>query len=355
MNETLLILLLCAGLGLLGLLAYGVFALLQRDAPVQGGEHLDALKSAQSELSGRVQSLAEMVAGRLDNVQHRLGQSMLDQTRHTAEGLSKLHERLAVIDAARLSITALSSEVIDLKAVLSNKQARGAFGQGRLEAIVSDGLPVGAYEFQATLTNRTRPDCLIQLPNAKEKLVIDAKFPLESLALLRAAADESESRAAKARVKTDMQKHVSDIASKYLIPGETQDFALMFLPSESLFADLHEYCPDIVEAAQRSRVMIVSPSLTMMGIQLMQSLVRDAQMREEAKLIQTHVHSLIEDVRRLAGRVENLDKHFKMVGKDVEDIAVSTRKISSRGEKIAAVDLDDDVFVKELPYTGTGN
>jgi DNA recombination protein RmuC len=352
MNENLLILLMVAGLCLLAGLGYGVLLLLRRGALQQSGEPIEALSRAQSELSGRVQSLAEMVAGRLDTVTHRLGQSMLDQTRHTAEGLSKLHERLAVIDAARASITALSTEVIDLKAVLSNKQARGAFGQGRLEAIVSDGLPIGRYEFQATLSNRTRPDCLIQLPNAKEKLVIDAKFPLEALALLRAATEETERKAIKARIKTDMQKHVADIAGKYLIPGETQDFALMFLPSESLFADLHEYCPEVVEAAFRMRVMIVSPSLTMMGIQLMQSLVRDAQMREEAQLIQTQVRLLLEDVSRLDERVEKLGGHFRQTAKDVDDILISTKKIVGRGEKIAAVDLEDEILAR-LPMTGT--
>ena len=252
-----------------------------------------------------------------------------------------MHERLAVIDAARASITALSTEVIDLKAVLSNKQARGAFGQGRLEAIVSDGLPIGRYEFQATLSNRTRPDCLIQLPNSKEKLVIDAKFPLEALALLRAATEETDRKTIRARIKVDMQKHVADISEKYLIPGETQDFALMFLPSESLFADLHEHCPDIVEAAFRSRVMIVSPSLTMMGIQLMQSLVRDAQMREEAKFIQVQVGHLIKDLSLLGERVQKLGIHFRQANEDVEKITTSTERIAKRGEKIAAVELDD--------------
>lgn len=354
MDNPLLLFLFALACLLLGALAFGVFRLLNRTQQAGGTQHFETLSRAQSELSGRVQSLAEMVSGRLDTVSHRLGQSMLDQTRHTAEGLSKLHERLAVIDAARQSITALSSEVIDLKAVLSNKQARGAFGQGRLEAIISDGLPSGHFSFQATLSNGKRPDCLVKLPNTPEMLVIDAKFPLESLSALRACTEDGERKAIRARVKTDMQKHVGDIAQKYLIPGETLDFALMFVPSESLFADLHEHCPDILESALRERVVVVSPSLTLMGIQLMQSLVRDAQMREEAKLIQTHVQSLVEDVRRLAGRVENLDKHFKQASKDVEEIAVSTRKISSRGEKIAAVDLADDVFVKELPFTGTG-
>jgi DNA recombination protein RmuC len=352
MNETVLIFLLLAGLCLLTGLGWGILLLLRRGASPQTGEPIEALSRAQSELSGRVQSLAEMVAGRLDTVTHRLGQSMLDQTRHTAEGLSKLHERLAVIDAAGASIKALSTEVVDLKAVLSNKQARGAFGQGRLEAIVSDGLPTGHYAFQATLTNGKRPDCLIQLPNIKERLVIDAKFPLEALSALRVSSDEAERKAIKARVKVDMQKHVADIAEKYLIPGETLDFALMFVPSESLFADLHEHCPDVVEAALRSRVVVVSPSLTLMGIQLMQSLVRDAQMREEAKLIQTQVRLLLEDVVRLDERVDRLATHFRQTAKDIEDISISTKKITSRGEKIATVDLQDEILAR-LPLTGT--
>lgn len=355
MSDTVLIVLLLLACALLALLAFGVFKMLRRESGKQDTNHLEALNRAQSELSGRVQSLAEMVSGRLDTVSHRLGQSMLDQTRHTAEGLSKLHERLAVIDAAGQSIAALSSEVIDLKAVLSNKQARGAFGQGRLEAIVSDGLPNGHYFFQATLSNNKRPDCLVCLPNTQERLVIDAKFPLEALSAIRSNVDEGEIKTIRARVKTDMKKHIDDIARNYFIPGETLHFALMFIPSESLFADLHEHFPEVLDAALRERIVIVSPSLTLMGIQLMQSLVRDAQMRQEAKLIQNHVKVLVEDVGRLADRVENLDKHFKMVGRDVEDISISTKKISSHGKKIATVDLEDDVFVKELPFTATGS
>ena len=354
MNESLLTVLLIAGLCLLGGVACGIFLLLKRGATTQDNEPLDSLSRAQAELSGRVQSLAEMVAGRLDNVTHRIGQSMLEQTRHTADNLSKLHERLAVIDAARASITALSTEVVDLKAVLSNKQARGAFGQGQLEAIIIDRLPAGLYSFQATLSNGKRPDCLIQLPNTKEKLVIDAKFPLEALSALRACTEEAERKAAKGRVKTDVQKHVADIAEKYLIPGETLDFALMFVPSESLFADLHEHCPELIEAARHSGISIVSPSLTMMGMQLMQSLVRDAQMREEAKLIQTQVRLLVEDVSRLDERVEKLSTHFRQASKDIEDISVSTKKIANRGEKIAAVELEEDMVAK-LPLTGTGD
>jgi DNA recombination protein RmuC len=342
MDKNLLVFLAIAGLCLLAGLSYGVFMLLRRDPLAQDNQPIEALKNAQAELAGRVQSLAEMVAGRLDNVTHRIGQSMFEQSKHTAEGLSKLHERLAVIDAARASITALSTEVVDLKAVLSNKQARGAFGQGQLEAIISDRLPAGLYSFQATLSNGKRPDCLIQLPNMKEKLVIDAKFPLEALSALRAATDEAERKAIKARIKTDIQKHINDISEKYLIPGETLDIAMMFVPSESLFADLHEHCPELIDTARHSGVSIVSPSLTMMGMQLMQSLVRDAQMREEAKKIQTHVRLLVEDVSRLDERVEKLSTHFRQASKDIEDISVSTKKIANRGEKIAAVELADD-------------
>ena len=355
MDSPLLLLIACAVLLVLLALTFAVFKLLSRGTPAPDVTHLDAINRAQTELSGRVASLSEMMSGRLDSVSHRIGQSMLDQTRHTADNLSKLHERLGIIDAAGQSIAALSSEVIDLKAVLSNKQTRGAFGQGRLEAIVSDGLPIGHFSFQSTLSNGRRPDCLVKMPGTGEWLVIDAKFPLEALSAIRANDDEAEVKSIRARVKTDMQKHICDISSKYLIPGETLHFALMFIPSESLFADLHEQFPEILEAALRERVVIVSPSLTLMGIQLMQSLVRDAQMREEAKLIQTHVQSLVEDVRRLADRVEKLDTHFKQAGKDIEAIAVSTRKISSRGEKIAAVDLEDEVFVKELPFSETGS
>ena len=183
---------------------------------------------------------------------HHLSQSMTTTRQHTVDSLSKLNERLAVIDGAQKNITDLASQVTSLQSVLSNKQQRGAFGQGRMEIIIQDGLPKGCYEFQFTLSNRSRPDCAIFLPDQRP-LVIDAKFPLEAVTALREAKTDDERKLAAARMRTDIGKHVADIADKYLIPGETQDLALMFVPSESVYAELHDGFDDLVQKAFRSR------------------------------------------------------------------------------------------------------
>lgn len=293
------------------------------------------LMRAQGEITGHVRGLTE----RLDHFGHRVGQSMTDTTRTTQESLAKLGERLAVIDKAQQTIATLSGQVVELQHVLNNKQTRGAFGQGRMEQIVRDGLPINAYAFQATLSNNTRPDCLILFP-AGPSLVIDAKFPLEAWNAIRAATAPEATKAAEAQFRRDTIKHVQDIAARYFLPGETLDTAFMFVPSESIFADIHERFEDVIQRAHRLRVVIVSPSLLMLSIQVVTSLLRDQRMREQAHVIQEEVGKLMEDVSRLDDRVRKLQIHFGQTGKDVEDILVSTKKITGRGDRIAAVEVD---------------
>jgi DNA recombination protein RmuC len=310
------------------------------------------LSRIQAEMTGRLQTVAEvfgsrqsdfarMVAERMEGLQHRVGQGIEASARNQAENLSKLNERLAVIDAAQKNLADLTGEVVGLKEVLSNKQTRGAYGQGRMEAIIRDGLPGGSYEFQPTLSNRTRPDCLIRLPGDPRCLVVDAKFPLEGFTLFREAqGDEAKAKAAQ-RVRGDVSVHIKDIADKYFIAGETQDLALMFVPAESLYADLQEHFEDVVQRAHRARVVIVSPSLLALAIQVLQALVRDARIREEAQVIQIEVTKLLEDVNRLRARVEKLDTHFRQAQEDVGQIKTSTDKISARGQKIEALEFED--------------
>ncbi|AWM87969.1 DNA recombination protein RmuC [Microvirga sp. 17 mud 1-3] len=306
----------------------------------------------QAEMTGRMQTIAEvfgtrqsdfvrLISERIDGLQHRVGQGLEATTRHQSENLSRLNERLAVIDAAQRNLKDLAGEIVGLKDVLSNKQARGAYGQGRMEAIVRDGLPSGAFEFQPTLSNRTRPDCLVRLPGDSRGLVVDAKFPLEAFIRFRDARDEDGKVRAAARVRNDVLIHVRDIAEKYLIPGETQDIAIMFVPAESIYADLAEHFEDVVQKAHRARVVIVSPSLLALAIQVMQSLVRDARIREEAHVIQVEVQKLLEDVERLNGRVAKLDAHFRQAQEDVGQIRVSTEKIVKRGQKIETLEFDE--------------
>ncbi|GIK97857.1 MAG: DNA recombinase [Alphaproteobacteria bacterium] len=292
-------------------------------------------------LSGRQAELARAVSERLDSVTHRIGQSMQSSTQSTMANLQKLHERLAVIDSAQKNITDLASQVTSLREVLSNKQARGAFGQGRMEAIVQDGLPKGAFEFQFTLSNRTRPDCAVFLPGDTRPLIIDAKFPLEAISALREARTEEERKQAAARVRQDVLKHVNDIAERYLVPGETQDLALMFVPSESVYAELHDSFDDVIQKAYRAQVVLVSPSILMLAIQVTQQILKDARMREAAYEIRTEVGHLMDDLQRLRDRVLNLQKHFGQATDDVAQILISADKIAKRGSRIEALEFDE--------------
>jgi DNA recombination protein RmuC len=290
-------------------------------------------------LSSRQADLARLVSERLDAVGMRVGAGLEASGKSASEQLARLNERLAVIDAAQARVAALTQEVVCLKDILANKQARGAFGQGRLEAIIKDGLPSASFEFQYTLSNDTRPDCVIRLPGDPRLMVIDAKFPLEAFAALRQAPGPEARKGAAARVRADVLKHVRDIAERYFIPEETQDIAIMFVPSESLYADLHEHFNDIIQKAHKSRIIIVSPSLLMMAVQVVQAIVRDARVREEAHLIQAEVRGLLEEVTRLRARAAKLDAHFKITQEDVEQILTSADRVARRAGRIDRMDF----------------
>lgn len=303
-------------------------------------------------LKGRLQTMTEVAGAshaelgraiheRLDRVSQNLGLNLEETTRKTSENLSKLNERLAVIDTAQRNITELSTRVVSLQDILANKQQRGAFGQLRMETIIQDALPRDAYTFQATLSNGRRPDCLIHLPGSSAGIVVDAKFPLEAFEALRTAHDEASRKEAVRRVRVDIGKHIEDIAAKYVLPGETQDTMLMFVPSESFYADLHEHFPDLLQKAHRVRIVIVSPNMLMLAVQTMQSIMKDVRMREQAGLIQREVGVLMTDVSRLKERVLDFHKHFGLLGGDVEKILTLTDKIAGRGRRIEDLDLAD--------------
>jgi DNA recombination protein RmuC len=310
---------------------------------------MNELARAQTDAAARLEALIGMLAKgqsqlahtvneRLDSVSHRLGDSLEKTKQSTADNLQKLNERLVVIDSAQKNITELATQVTSLQAVLSNKQSRGAFGQGRMEAIVQDGLPTGSYEFQHTLSNRTRPDCCVFMPD-KRHLVIDAKFPLEAITAYRDAKTEVARKAASQRLRADIGKHIGDIAEKYLIPGETQEMAFLFVPSESVYAELHEDFDDVVQKAFRAKVVIVSPSVLMLAIQLVRQSQRDARMREAADQIRDEVGRLMKDVGLLGDRVRKLQSHFGQSTEDIRQAVISIEKIESRGERIVHVEL----------------
>ena len=350
MSQTLILIVafvIAAGIGV-------IIALLLRPKPADPAAEarvaeLNARIGAMGDLLAKAQAqLQQTVHERLDAVSARLGDTMQNSAKATGEHLQQLHARLAVIDSAQKNIGDLAAQVTTLQQVLGSKQQRGAFGQSRMEIIIRDGLPKDCYEFQATLSNKARPDCCIYLPGSPT-LIVDAKFPLEAVTAFREAKSEEEKKAAVARVRQDLGKHIADIAEKYLIPGETQDMALMFVPSESIYAELYDGFDDIFQKAYRAKVIIVSPSLLMLAIQVIQQIRKDARMREAADKILAEVGLLVGDVQRLRDRVENLDKHFGQANADIKQITISADKIVNRGEKIKDVEFGDDNGAEVIP------
>jgi len=344
--------LLAAGiLAVFGLLSARRSHARQRQAATMAELRFAELLKAQTEMQGRVAAMAEVfgtrqsetnqaINARLDGLTQRLGQSISEQTRATHENLRRLQERLAVIDNAQTNIQSLAKDVVGLQAILSNKQTRGAFGQSRMETIIADALPAGAYQFQAQLSNGVRPDCTIRMPNGQPPLVVDAKFPLEAWNALSDGRSPEAAKTAAQQFRRDMEVHIRDISEKYLIAGETQDTAFLFVPSESIFAGIHENFEAVVQRAHRARIVIVSPSLLMLSVQVLQALLKDQRMREQAHVIQGEVVRLMDDLSRLDERVRKLAGHFTAAQKDVDLILTSTEKITRRGARIGDMEFE---------------
>ena len=342
-------------LGLFGFAALALLVLVVIVAVHMSRRRREARESdAQlAELKGRLQTLAEIsvsrhgelaraVNERLDRMTHRVGSDLTETARKTTDSIAKLHERLAVIDSAQKNLTELSSNMVSLQEILANKQARGAFGQMRMEAIIQDGLPKGAFTFQATLSNGKRPDCLLHMPNTKAGVVIDAKFPLEGFEAFRVARGPEEKKEAARRVRVDVARHVDAMAERYFLPGETQDTAILFVPSEAIYADLAEHFSDLVQKAHRARIVICAPNMLMLAVQTMQAILKDVKMREQAHLIQREVSRLMEDMGRLRERVLDLQRHFGQANDDIEKILTSSERIASRGHKIENLEFEGD-------------
>ncbi len=323
----------------------------QREAAAMAELRFAELLKAQTEMQGRVAAMADVfgskqsetnqaINARLDGLTQRIGQSISEQTRNTHENLRRLQERLAVIDNAQSNIQSLAKDVVGLQAILSNKQTRGAFGQSRMETIIADAMPPGAYQFQAQLSNGVRPDCTIRMPNGQPPLVVDAKFPLEAWNALSDGRSPEAAKLAAQQFRRDMETHIRDIAEKYLLAGETQDTAFLFVPSESIFASIHENFEAIVQRAHRARIVIVSPSLLMLSVQVLQALLKDQRMREQAHVIQGEVARLMDDLTRLDDRVRKLSGHFTAAQKDVDLILTSTEKLTRRGARIGDMEFE---------------
>ena len=344
---------------LLGLVIVFNLAILFR----QKKDNAEILLKSQAELAGRLAQLSESsltqqarlseaIAEQKLAVQKTMDEKLLAVTKSVDEGLQKttnktaetlndLRERLAKIDVAQKNISSLSEQVVSLQEVLSNKQARGAFGEIQLNDLVSSILPPNAYEFQVVLSNQKRADCVLKLPNPPGTIVIDSKFPLESYNALRQAQAEREKIEAERFFKASVLKHIKDISEKYIIPGETAESALMFLPSESVYAELHANFVEVVETSYRSKVWIVSPTTLMATLNTVRAILKDARMQEQAGVIQKEVGILMDDVLRLDKRIESLSRHFDQAGQDISDIKISSDKIAKRITRIEDIQLGE--------------
>ena len=354
--------LICLAVGIVVAAAILAFALRGRGAPApleppRPDPRLDSVLQGQGDILGRFQqsidsqaALQKVLGERIDALNQRLGESLKESTDKTAATLGGIGERLTVIDQAQKNITALSGQVVSLQEILSDKQARGAFGQERMEAIIADQMAPDQYDFQFTLSNGKRPDCVIRIPNVPGVIVVDSKFPLEAFETLRGLASDEERKQATARLKADVQKHVKDIAEKYLIPGEVQTPAIMFVPSESIYAELYTSFGDVVQQARRAQVVIMSPHVLMLAISTIQTLMRNAKMREQAYEIQKEVGALLQDVKRLGDRVGDLRKHFDGTNKDIGLIETSLKGIERHADRIGQAKLGPaDEAVPKLP------
>ena len=316
------------------------------------GDKIQKLSEGQERLTGGLQTVSEaqakaqlsminMMEERLAKVQLQMNENLSHSSRRTAQSLGDLQQRLSTIDKAQEKITKLSGDVLSLQDILSNKQTRGAFGEIQLTDIVSKALPSDGFELQATLSTGKRADCLIKLPNPPGPIVIDSKFPLEAYEALRNASSETETSSAVRLFRTSVRKHIKDISEKYIVEGETADGAILFLPSEAVYAELHANFSDLVREGFSARVWIVSPTTCMATLNTMRAILKDARMREQAGAIRNELTLLYQDVDRLGVRVESLDRHFNQAAKDISDIKISADKAGRRARRLDNFDFEE--------------
>ncbi|WP_439143282.1 DNA recombination protein RmuC [Planktotalea sp.] len=316
------------------------------------GQRVQSLSDGQQQLAGGLNHVSEAAAAsqanllqlmeqRLTHVSGTMNENLQGSARRTAQSLGELQQRLQAIDKAQDNITKLSSDVLSLQDILSNKQTRGAFGEIQLKDIVGKALPADSYTWQATLSNGKRADCLIHLPNPPGPIVVDSKFPLEAYEALRNAQTQHELNVAAQMMRASVKAHIKAISEKYILDGETADGALMFLPSEAVYAELHANFPELVREGFAARVWIVSPTTCMATLNTMRAILKDARMQEQAGSIRRELGLLFGDVERLGTRVENLDRHFGQAAKDISEIKISADKAGRRARRLDNFDFEE--------------
>mgnify|MGYP001821501854 CR=1 FL=1 len=309
----------------------------------------EALTQHADSLGKRLQGLTETTDQRLQEISGQVERRLSEGFEKTTQTFTQVLTHLARIDEAQKKITELSTSVVSLQEVLSDKRSRGAFGEVQLSALVRNVMPESGFALQHTLSNGKRADCVLYLPDPTGNIVIDAKFPLETYQRMQddQQADSRRMRAQR-QFRQDIKKHIDDIAGRYIIPGETSDGAVMFIPAEAVFAEIHAHFPDLVEEAFRRRVWLVSPTTMMAILTTARAVLKDAATREQVHIIQQHLRGLSKDFGRFQTRMDNLARHISQAHQDVSDVNISARKISSRFEKIEKVELEDEPGA-ELP------
>ncbi|MCL7464133.1 DNA recombination protein RmuC [Phaeovulum sp. NW3] len=316
------------------------------------GQRVQSLSDGQQQLAGGLHHVSEaqvtsqtrmlaLMEQRLADVSRGMTESLHGTATRTARSLGDLQQRLEAIDRAQANIEKLSGNVLGLQDILSNKQTRGAFGEIQLHDIVQKAMPSDSYTMQATLSNGRRADCLIHLPNPPGPIVIDSKFPLEAYEALRRAENQSQMIEAQRMMRIAVRAHIKAISERYILEGETADGALMFLPSEAVYAELHANFPELVREGFAAKVWIVSPTTCMATLNTMRAVLKDARMREQAGAIRKELAALYADVDRLGTRVENLDRHFGQAAKDIEEIKISAEKAGKRARRLDNFDFEE--------------
>ena len=318
----------------------------------QLGARVQMLSDGQQQLAGGLTHVSEaqaaaqarvlhLMESRLADVARGMSESLHGTATRTARSLGELQQRLETIDKAQSNIEKLSGNVLSLQDILSNKQTRGAFGEIQLNDIVQKAMPPDAYTMQATLLNGRRADCLIHLPNPPGPIVIDSKFPLEAYEALRRAQNQSQLIEAQRMLRIAVRGHIKAIAERYILSGETADGALMFLPSEAVYAELHANFPELVREGFDARVWIVSPTTCMATLNTMRAVLKDARMREQAGAIRAALRQLHRDVELVVERVEKLSTHFHQARGDLDGIATAAERAGKRAARLDAFDFEE--------------
>ncbi len=326
------------------------------------GQRVQMLSDGQQQLFGGLTSVTEaqaqsqarmlqLMEQRLAAVSETMNVNLSNSARNTAQTLGELQQRLKTIDKAQENITKLSGDVLSLQDILANKQTRGAFGEIQLHDIVLKALPKDSYTLQATLSNGKRADCLIHLPNPPGPIVIDSKFPLEPYEALRAAKTPAATQEAARAFRTAVRAHIRAISEKYIIESETADGALMFLPSEAVYAELHANFPEIVREGFAARVWIVSPTTCMATLNTMRAILKDARMREQAGAIRSTLRLLHRDVELVVERVDRLNTHFGQARADLEQINTAAERAGKRAAKLDNFDFEE-ITTPVVPQIG---